>query len=129
MRTPFDDDFIDLFKPDLANDKVTTMTKMQETIVKKGEAAGKEQCRAMSVTLRGTTTRRILLAVTTATLVFRQAAGHMTEIIDPGTNGRLMDLAWLNDVKGYIKERSPEYFYTHIPHDHDDTFFFLQQTA
>ena len=89
--TPFDDDFVDLFKPDLARDKVTTMTKAQKSIVKKGEDTVREQDRAMWMTLRGTTTRKILLAVTTATLAFRQAAGHMTTIIDPGVNGRLID--------------------------------------
>ena len=118
--TPYDDNFVDLFKPDLACDKVTTMTKSQKGIVKKGEETVREQDKAMWMTIRGTTTRKILLAVTTATVAFRQAAGHMTKVIDPGVHGRLINREWLEDAKNYIKEHSPGYNYTHIPYDHDD---------
>ena len=45
--TPFDDSFVDLFKPDLTHDKVTTMNKTQKGIVKKGEEAIREQDNAM----------------------------------------------------------------------------------
>jgi len=120
MMTPYDDNFVDLFKPDLARDKVTTMTKTQKGIVKKGEETVREQDKAMWMAIRGMTTRKIRLAVTTATVAFRQAAGHMTKVIDPGVKGRLIDREWLEDAKNYINEHSPGYIYTHIPYDHDD---------
>ena len=108
--TPFDDSFVDLFKPDLACDKVTTMTKTQKGIVKKGEEAVREQYIAMWMTIRGATTRKILLAVTTATVAFRHAAGHMTKVMDPGPNGELIDSKWIEHAKKYINEENLDIF-------------------
>ena len=82
--TPFDDSFVDLFKPDLAYDKVTTMSRFQKSSVKKCEEVLRRQGNTIWMTLEGSASRKVVLAVRSAALAFRRDAGHMTVVVNPG---------------------------------------------